>query len=443
MAGVSYLPLPEIEEEEEEDEEPGEILTLGSIQYWSHIYASDSDPLSSFDHRPQIPIVQDTDIFDSDLMDRSQGPATDTSESDSIDLFDRENQVNFVLDLFQQRVEQSHVETDRFVTEQIHESSFGVIEENGEMGIDCLESELGLGLALDFGLEDDDNCGGFIVSDCGDEFLVARRDSTTEGSGNLNDGDRFSGGLRVVGIESDSEEDENDLLGIDLHSEDDYAADNVNDDDLSIPLYWDSFHLEDHRDGNDEFEWEEVDGRVDEREVLSAMVDPEEEESLSVLAIPGPEEEEGGERERGLGTLEWEVLLNVRNLERNPEIEGDGAAYLGHHDDYIYTAEYEMMFGQFGGDENGFIGRPPASKSVIENLPSVVMTQEDVLNNNALCAVCKDEIDVGEQVKQLPCSHRYHGECIIPWLGIRNTCPVCRYELLTDDPDYERRRRTQ
>ncbi|CAL9076827.1 unnamed protein product [Musa acuminata var. zebrina] len=32
-------------------------------------------------------------------------------------------------------------------------------------------------------------------------------------------------------------------------------------------------------------------------------------------------------------------------------------------------------------------------------------------------------------------SHIYHAGCILPWLGIRNTCPVCRHELPTQDDD--------
>ena len=52
-----------------------------------------------------------------------------------------------------------------------------------------------------------------------------------------------------------------------------------------------------------------------------------------------------------------------------------------------------------------------------------------------VCAVCTDEIAVADYVVRLPCAHWYHAGCIAPWLGIRNTCPMCRAELpLREDP---------
>ncbi|GAB2270199.1 hypothetical protein Dimus_005107 [Dionaea muscipula] len=409
-----------------------ELLHIDSFPYWStQIYTTVSDLLPHHNHQPDA-VSGATDNIDSALPDPIHGsPSAADSVSDSVELLDRENQVNFVIDMFQQRMELSHLmETDEFVSELFHESnSFDDIEHGcSRVFIDGLESELGLESGLDLE-ENDADCGGdFLVSDSGD-------------SDNLAGETRFLSGLRVVGIETDSEDDEPDLLGIDMRSEDDdYADENVNDEVSSMPLYWDSFHLEeDQGDADKEFEWEEVEGGIDEREVFIMMVDPEEEESVSDLHISGPAEERGIEGDRGFTNLGWEVLLTVGHLDRNAEMDSDFGPHFGDRDDYIYGAEHELMFGQLGVGEIGLVGRPPASKFVIDNLPPVVMTEEHTLNN-ATCAVCKDEMVVGVIVKQLPCSHRYHGECILPWLEIRNTCPVCRYELPTDDAEYERRR---
>ncbi|TYI90320.1 hypothetical protein E1A91_D03G113500v1 [Gossypium mustelinum] len=97
--------------------------------------------------------------------------------------------------------------------------------------------------------------------------------SSTNASNNL----RFGDSMWIVGFRSDSEgddEDENDnrALTFDLNSGDDYSIDDhvndccdvgANDDvSVSIPLFWDSLQLEDRWETIEDFEWEEMDGRV-------------------------------------------------------------------------------------------------------------------------------------------------------------------------------------
>ncbi len=62
------------------------------------------------------------------------------------------------------------------------------------------------------------------------------------------------------------------------------------------------------------------------------------------------------------------------------------------------------------------------------------------------CPVCCEQMKHGETVIQLPvCGHFFHEACALKWLQSHNTCPYCRRELPTDDPEYEesRRRRQQ
>jgi hypothetical protein len=50
------------------------------------------------------------------------------------------------------------------------------------------------------------------------------------------------------------------------------------------------------------------------------------------------------------------------------------------------------------------------------------------------CAICLDEFMGGNQCRQLPCQHVFHGTCIARWLIERSaTCPLCKVDLYEDD----------
>ncbi|KAK4766074.1 hypothetical protein SAY87_007716 [Trapa incisa] len=366
-------------------------------------------------------------------------------DSDSSDLLSiRESQASFVMDLFQQRVVQSHAVTvidggsSNSIPGSFEELSFGVMNAGEVAEIDNLEVDLGLGLPVER-IENDlpfleNFCDGGNDYDDGDDIFFIESQGRDSGS----DPVPFSG--------SDSETVPD--FGECIHYDGDggfgegVAGEENEDDMASIHLCWDSFQLEERMEAeaSEEFEWEEVDDRVtEEREVLSLCVDELGSGSVSVSLVPAVhvEEDEGSvEMIRGPGNLEWEVLLNTRHPDLNPELLGTAEAE-PYFDDYIYTADHGMLIGQVTEDVNAVMGKPPASISVVENLPLVVVCKEDVKKNESLCPVCKDEFKVGEAALQLPCGHHYHSDCIMTWLGMRNTCPVCRYELPTDDADYE------
>lgn len=41
------------------------------------------------------------------------------------------------------------------------------------------------------------------------------------------------------------------------------------------------------------------------------------------------------------------------------------------------------------------------------------------------CSICTDDFTVGEDVRVLPCNHRFHPQCVDPWLvNVSGTCPL-------------------
>jgi len=87
-------------------------------------------------------------------------------------------------------------------------------------------------------------------------------------------------------------------------------------------------------------------------------------------------------------------------------------------------------------------GPPPTSVNVLNSLKERLITDEEISKQEE-CPVCQDKFKTGEGIKGicLPCKHLYHTECVMPWLKEHNTCPVCRWELPTDDAAYEQQRK--
>ncbi|CAL0332210.1 unnamed protein product [Lupinus luteus] len=82
---------------------------------------------------------------------------------------------------------------------------------------------------------------------------------------------------------------------------------------------------------------------------------------------------------------------------------------------------------------------PPASKEVVAKLPVITLTEEILakLGKDAECAICREELVLNDKMQELPCKHTFHPPCLKPWLDEHNSCPICRYELQTDDHAYE------
>ena len=116
-----------------------------------------------------------------------------------------------------------------------------------------------------------------------------------------------------------------------------------------------------------------------------------------------------------------DFVLNLLNLEYEEE-------------------EIETILNYIMNNDTNRYGSPPASKTEIEKLNKYILTKEklDNLGIENICSVCKEEFQIGNEMLDLPCKHYFHKDCLMPWLNQHDSCPICRFELKTEDEDYEK-----
>ncbi|KAJ4977788.1 hypothetical protein NE237_008568 [Protea cynaroides] len=242
----------------------------------------------------------------------------------------------------------------------------------------------------------------------------------------------------AYGGESDASVDGHGFLDREMFIQPDDGSDIDGDTDID-PMHagLNQWNLDDEEDG----EWEEADAEG------STVETTEAEGWIQDAFIRSPSENNGPINWlRGIHSPENGSMIRWRIREHRhtyfPDIfanleESDVQPYRGNPGDYLDTRGFEELLEQLAETDSYRRGAPPASASFVEHLPLVVISEELEKHESLVCAVCKDSMPIGTEANQLPCMHLYHPSCILPWLSARNSCPVCRYELPTDDKDYE------
>jgi Ring finger domain len=98
------------------------------------------------------------------------------------------------------------------------------------------------------------------------------------------------------------------------------------------------------------------------------------------------------------------------------DVEVTGVAVL---EDVVEQTNHGMAGGAEGSGKAG--SEPSANAVTGEGTSEPVQKAHDGLE----CSICTEDFHFGEDVRVLPCNHKYHPACIDPWLlNVSGTCPL-------------------
>lgn len=96
-------------------------------------------------------------------------------------------------------------------------------------------------------------------------------------------------------------------------------------------------------------------------------------------------------------------------------------------DNIVIHDELDMIASEWMEVDTTNVNTVPANEEAIARLEKVRREEDADLH----CAICmEDEEDVlDEEFRRMPCAHFFHSECLVPWLRISGSCPLCRLQL--------------
>ncbi|XP_039114793.1 E3 ubiquitin protein ligase RIE1 [Dioscorea cayenensis subsp. rotundata] len=72
----------------------------------------------------------------------------------------------------------------------------------------------------------------------------------------------------------------------------------------------------------------------------------------------------------------------------------------------------------------------PGTGAMIPIAPGSISGQRVLSSEDAECCICLTSYEDKVELHALPCNHHFHSACIVKWLRINATCPLCKYNIL-------------
>ena len=135
------------------------------------------------------------------------------------------------------------------------------------------------------------------------------------------------------------------------------------------------------------------------------------------------DDDDGGGGGGGVGSP---ILMS---MDYHPRFSAHRNRFHGGRFTYRHTHFMMMEDSDDDADDDDEEGVRPASEDSKMGLEVVKIEKGMVGLAGEVCAVCLDEFCVGSEARKMPCSHTYHQDCIVKWLGKSNMCPICRYRV--------------
>ncbi|PHZ08032.1 uncharacterized protein RHIMIDRAFT_248055 [Rhizopus microsporus ATCC 52813] len=152
------------------------------------------------------------------------------------------------------------------------------------------------------------------------------------------------------------------------------------------------------------------------------------------------------------GRLDYESIPDVDELLLQEQLMDDTTFY---DDDYDSVAELAEEISEWeAGIITGFplsfflrhttaVATERVRKGASESdLAALRMRMPNDIETTTDCTICTEQFQQKE-ITELPCHHTYHSECILQWLELNASCPICRRSIRdrNNQPDQREERR--